>query len=153
MFVKKDTQIKEVNENKKKSWSSVFSSWKDIESTEIPKIVYDDIVDDSDFKPTAEKIRDQKFSSNGSAAELDSLPYDYPENQVIKEKVDDITLALRNNRLDKADVQKLNEALTLTIDKQFKESKASSELKAAERASKNRTAALDAALGVNQEDK
>lgn len=137
----------------KDSWYSAFDDWSSVVPSEIPDIEYDDIVDDSDFKPTAEKIRDQSFSSNGSASDLDSLPYDYPANEVIKEKVDDITLALRNNRLDKADVQKLNEAMTFTLDKQFKDSMTSSELQAAERASKNRTAALDAALGVNQVDK
>lgn len=142
----------EPDQAKKKVWASAFDSWKDVVALSIPEIVYDDIVDDSDFKPTAEKIRDQKFSSNGSSADLDSLPYDYPAYEVIKEKVDDITLALRNGRLDKADVQKLNEAMTGVLDKQFKDSKASSELKAAELASKNRTAALDAALGVNQPD-
>lgn len=145
------------NKNTKKDveklWSSAFENWKDVKFSEIPEVKYDDIVDDSDFKPTAEKIRDQKFSSNGSAADLDSLPYDYSADQVIKEKVDDITLALRNNRLDKADVQKLNEALTGILDKQFKDSKVEKELKDAELASKNRTAALDAALGVNQAEK
>lgn len=144
---------KNIEKEVKKSWSSAFESWKDVEFSEIPEVKYDDIVDASDFKPTAEKIRDQSFSSNGSAADLDSLPYDYPADEVIKEKVDDITLALRNNRLDKADVQKLNEAMTGVLDKQFKDSKAEKELKDAERASKNRTAALDAALGVNQEEK
>lgn len=143
----------ENKKDSKKSWFSVFETWKDFKSSEISEVEYDDIVDDSDFKPTAEKIRDQSFSSNGSASDLDSLPYDYSANEVIKEKVDDITLALRNNRLDKADVQKLNEALTGVLDKQSKDFKASSELKAAERASKNRTAALDLALGVNVEDK
>lgn len=133
-------------------WPSPFCDWKNVKLSPIPKVDYDDIVDDSDFKPTAEKIRDQSFTSNGSASDLDSLPYDYPANEVIKEKVSDITLALRNNRLDKADVQKLNEALTGVLDKQFKDSKAEQELKNAERASKNRTAALDAALGVNQDD-
>lgn len=137
----------------KENWNSAFDDWKDVAPTPIPVIEYDDIVDDSDFKPTAEKIRDQSFTSNGSSSDLDNLPYDYPANEVITEKVDDITLALRNNRLDKADVQKLNEAITSTLDIQFKDHKVSSELKAAERASKNRTAALDAALGVNQEDK
>lgn len=144
---------KKLDQVKKDVWKSAFDSWKDVPASSIPVVEYDDIVDDSDFKPTAEKIRDQSFTSNGSASDLDSLPYDYPASEVIKEKVDDITLALRNGRLDKADVQKLNEAMTDVLDKQHNDSKVSKELEDAERASKNRTAALDAALGVNQPDK
>ena len=69
----------------------------------MPEQEYDDIVDDSDFKPSAERIRDNDF--RGTASGADSGLYDYEAGKPIKEKVSDVELLLRNGKLDKADVQ------------------------------------------------
>lgn len=116
----------------------------------VSKVEYDDIVDDSDFIPTAERIRNGEFSSSGSTGDIGQ--YDYPADEVIKEKVSDIVLLLRNGKLDKADVQVLNEALDKKMSKDHNDKVAADELAKAEKATKNRTAALDAALGVNSDD-
>lgn len=132
-------------------YPSGFDNWHNVNPMPIPEIHYDDIVDDSDFKPTAEQIRDNEFRSNGSALDPDSLQYDYEAGKVIKEKVSDVVLALRNGKLDKADVQVLNEVLTNKLDKSSESKKEADILASEERASKNRTAALDKVLGVNQD--
>lgn len=135
----------------KELYTSVFDSWRQVSSSAIPVVEYDDIVDDSDFRPTAEQIRDNEFRSNGSAIDPDSLQYDYEAGKVIKEKVSDVVLLLRNGKLDKSDVQVLNEALTDKLEKSVQDKKDADVLASEERATKNRTAALDKALGVNQD--
>lgn len=134
-------------------YKSVFEDWKSIKASPIPIVVYDDIVDDSDFKPTAEQIRDNEFRSNGSALDPDSLQYDYEAGKVIKEKVSDVVLALRTGKLDKADVQVLSEFLSNKLDKSVEEKKEADILASEERATKNRTLALDKVLGVDQDSK
>lgn len=130
---------------------SVFYSWNNQPVLPIPTIKYDDIVDDSDFKPSAERIRDNEFRSNGVAVDASNLLYDYEEGKPIKEKVSDIQLALRTGKLDKADVQKLNELLTKKMDKNVQDKKDSDLLKSEEQASKNRSKALDKLLDVNSD--
>lgn len=130
---------------------SAFFLWKIQPEINIPVIKYDDIVDDSDFKPSAERIRDNEFRSNGDAVDASNLLYDYEAGKPIKEKVSDIQLALRTGKLDKADVQKLNELLTEKMDKNVQDKKDSDLLKSEEIASKNRSKALDKLLDVNQD--
>lgn len=130
---------------------SIFSLWNTNIELKLPQIIYDDIVDDSDFKPTAEQIRDNDFRSNGSSSDPDSLQYDYEAGKVIKEKVSDVVLALRNGRLDKADIQVLNESISNKLEQSVEDKKNADILASEERAAKNRSAALDKALGVNQD--
>lgn len=118
----------------------------------IPEQEYDDIVDDSDYKPTAERIRDNDFRGGAGGATDEGL-YDYDANKPINEKVSDVELLLRNGKLDKADVQKLNENLDEMLTSQAEKARDKKLLEASEQASKNRTKALDEALGVNQQDK
>lgn len=130
---------------------SVFHDWQNETVWNPGKLVYEDIVDDSDFKPTAEKIRDGAFSSNGSAVDANSLPYDYKANESITHLVDDVSLALRNGKLDKADIQRLNELVTDKMVKDNQDKSAKDALKSAEKATKNREKALDNILNVNQD--
>lgn len=135
----------------KELYFSVFDSWRFQVPKVVPYLTYDDIVDDSDFRPTAEQIRDNAFRSNGSAIDADSLQYDYEAGKVIKEKVSDVVLYLRNGKLDKADVQVLNEFFTEKLEKSVQDKKDADVLAREELAAKNRTAALDKALGIEQE--
>lgn len=132
-------------------YPSCFDTWRLVSPSAISDVQYDDIVDDSDFRPTAEQIRDNEFRSNGSALDPDSLQYDYEAGKVIKEKVSDVVLMLRNGKLDKADVQVLNEALTNKLEKSVEDKKNADVLASEELAAKNRTAALDKVLGVGQD--
>ena len=109
----------------------------------MPEHKYDDIVDDSDYKPTAERIRDNDF--RGGAGATDQGLYDYDANKPIKEKVSDVELLLRNGKLDKADVQKISESLDEVLGEQAKKSREEKILKAEIQAQKNRTKALDEA--------
>lgn len=112
---------------------------------------YDDIVDDSDFKPTAERIRDNDFRGGASGATDEGL-YDYDANKSITEKVSDVELLLRNGKLDKADVQKISESLDEVLGEQAKKTREKQIIDAEMKAQKNRTKALDEALGVSTLD-
>lgn len=69
---------------------------------------YDDIVDKSEFRPDSETVRGLKLSAG--AGVTDKGLYDYPEGQI--PDVDTVTpelIALRDGKLDRADVQKLSQ--------------------------------------------
>ena len=108
---------------------------------------YDDIVDRTDFRPDSETLRGYKLS-NGAGV-TDSGNYDYPEGDTSKDTVTPELIALRNGRLDRAEVQKLSEA----TDKALKETAdlaRKEKLQADEEAlSKARQAYLDASIGFN----
>lgn len=114
------------------------------------KIKYDDILDSSDFKPSRELIRDRSGSNSG---EIEQGVYDYKKGtKITKENiVTDVELALRNGKLDKADIQKMNEMLDQELSKQAETAKEKQELEKAEKATKNRQKKLDEMLDVNQE--
>lgn len=114
------------------------------------KIKYDDIVDSSDFKPSRELIRDRSGSNSG---EIEQGVYDYKKGtKITKENIiTDVELALRNGKLDKADIQKMNEMLDQELSKQAETAKEKQELEKAEKATKNRQKKLDEMLDVNQE--
>lgn len=68
--------------------------------------VYDDIVDKSEFRPDTETIRGLKLSAGSKLT--DCGLYDYKDGKI--PEVDTVTpelLALREGKLDRADVQKL----------------------------------------------
>nr|DAH73128.1 MAG TPA: hypothetical protein [Microviridae sp.] len=80
-----------------------FSAWKSL-----PPPVYDDIVDKTDFRPDAETVR---------GASISSLPamkgvYDYEDGEVSDSKrPSDIIMALREGKLDKADLPAIESQL------------------------------------------
>lgn len=115
-----------------------------------PKIKYDDIVDTSNFKSSRELIRDKSGSNSG---EIENPHYDYKAGETITEdnRVTDIELALRNNKLDKADVQKLQEMASENLEKQAIKAKDKKLLDEKREAQRNRDKKLDEMLDVNQE--
>lgn len=112
---------------------------------------YDDIVDDSNFRRDSEKIRDMLVS--GTVGSIEKGLYDYQEDEKITKDnvVSDIEIAIRSGQLDKADVQKLKEALDSKIVADKQEADDKQLLEAERQAQKNRTKALDKQLGVNQD--
>lgn len=116
-------------------------------------IKYDDIVDRSNFRTTAETKRDAIAVGKIGAGEKGI--YDYEAGQEIpkgKERITEIELLLRNNKLDKADVQKLKELFDQKANKDITTESEKQALEAENQAAKNRTAALDKMLGTNQNE-
>lgn len=68
------------------------------------------VVDDSEFCPDSEMVRSAKFSPSGGDG---STPlYDYPDGKVPdNDKVSSLVLKIRSGKLDKADVEKVKEAI------------------------------------------
>ena len=68
------------------------------------------VVDDSEFRPDSELVRSAKFSPSGGDG---STPlYDYPDGKVPEnDKVSSLVLKIRSGKLDKADVEKVKEAI------------------------------------------
>lgn len=111
--------------------------------------VYDDILDDSHFKPTSETKRDRQATGKIGAGDKGLYDFDVGDDVNDKTMPSNVELALRSGKLDKADVQVLTD---------FYEKKAKSDVMAAEdkalleaenKAAKNRTAAIDKKLGVD----
>lgn len=74
----------------------------------LPKVKYDDIVDRSDFHPDEDLLR--SVSKGQVSTTVGS--YDYDSDKVPfsdKDTVSPVIVALRSNKLDKADVQKLKQ--------------------------------------------
>lgn len=114
----------------------------------IPNEDNERLVDDSNFKTTSERKRDMILSGNIGAGERGVYDYE-ADSKITKENlVSDIEIALRDGKLDKADVQKLLEIYKDKAVDDIKTEQEKSALEAEEKASKNRTAAIDKQLGI-----
>ena len=74
----------------------------------LPVVNYDDIVDRSNFHPDEDLLR----SVSKGQVSMNVGSYDYDNDKVPfsdKDTVSPVIVALRNNKLDKADVQKLKQ--------------------------------------------
>lgn len=114
--------------------------------TEKMQTIYDDIVDRSQFKSTAEQKRAMQASNQGAG---DKGLYDYEAGEEIptgKNRITDTELMLRTGKLDKADVQKLKTIAEAEASDTIEKAK----LEKADRENKNRTEALDKLIGANQ---
>lgn len=117
-----------------------------------PTIKYDDIVDDSNFRSSAETKRDMIASGKIGAGEQGV--YDYQENEKITSEnlVSDVEIALRSGKLDKADVQKLQEMYAEKGADDVQSAREKQALEKENAKSKNRLKELDDKLGINQEE-
>lgn len=83
------------------------SSWESLKDPE-----YDDIVDRTDFRPDAETVRGSSVSSMPAMKGI----YDYEGGKVTDEKrPSDIIMALREGKLDKADLPAIESQLRKEI--------------------------------------
>ena len=85
----------------------IYSHGKDF-SLFLSKVNYDDIVDRSNFHPDEDLLR----SVSKGQVSMNVGSYDYDDDKVPfsdKDTVSPVIVALRNNKLDKADVQKLKQ--------------------------------------------
>lgn len=80
-----------------------FSAWKSFKPP-----VYDDIVDRTEFRPDAETVRGSSISSIPAMKGV----FDYEDGEVTADKTpSDIIMALREGRLDKADLPRIESQL------------------------------------------
>lgn len=113
--------------------------------------LYDEeIVDKSDYRPDTEDTRAKRLTS--FVADSSDGLYDYPEGfkddlPIVSSEV----IALREGRLDKADVQRIRSELQETANKDLADAKAKEALDEAERVSKARTEYLDKMTGFADE--
>lgn len=116
------------------------------------KLYYDDIVDRSNFRSTAEIKRDMRASGKIGAGEKPI--YDYQAGETIKasDVISELELLLRAGKLDKADIQKLREVFEADAKESAESADTAAKLKAQEEAQTNREKAIDEALGVNQSE-
>lgn len=109
---------------------------------------YDDIVDKSEFRPDSETVRGLKLSAG--AGVTDKGLYDYPEGKI--PDVDTVTpelIALRDGRLDKADVQKLSQEADDALKESMSNAETEKLLAEKEAINNARQAFLDEQTGFN----
>lgn len=96
------------------------------------------VTDPSQFRPDAEQVRALKFSPSGSGV---TPVYDYPDGEVPKDDtVSDELVAVRQGKLDKAEVDALKDSL---ID--------SAKIESDKVLEKKRLEKLDSLLGVESD--
>lgn len=119
-----------------------FFAWKSFKSP-----VYDDIVDKSEFRPDAETVRGASISSVPAMKGV----YDYENGEVTAEKrPSDIIMALREGRLDKADLPAIESQLKKEIQNEQNELQRKADEAALASISKARQDYLDSLTGFDK---
>lgn len=118
------------------------SSWKAFKSPE-----YDDIVDKTDFRPDAETVRGTSISSLPAMRGV----FDYEDGKVTPENTpSDIIMALREGRLDKADLPAIESQLKKEIQNEQNELQKKADEAALASISKARQDYLDSLTGFDK---
>lgn len=110
----------------------------------------DDIVDDSHFKRSSEIKRDMIASGNIGAGERGVYDFNEGEKVTKDNLLSDVEIALRSGKLDKADIQKLQELYKQKAETDVAEAREIKALEDEKQAQTNRLSELDKSLGVNQ---
>ena len=119
-----------------------FSSWNSFKSP-----VYDDIVDRTDFRPDAETVRGASVSSLPAMKGI----FDYEDGEVTAEKTpSDIIMALREGRLDKADLPAIESQLKAEIQNEQNELQRKADEAALASITKARQDYLDSLTGFDK---
>lgn len=119
-----------------------FASWKSFKSPE-----YDDIVDKTDFRPDAETVRGASISSVPAMKGV----FDYEDGKVTADKTpSDIIMALREGRLDKADLPAIESQLREEIQSEQNELQKRADEAALASISKARQDYLDSLTGFDK---
>lgn len=120
-----------------------LSSWKPF-----PGPVYDDIVDKTDFRPDAETVRGASISSVPAMKGI----YDYEDGKITDDKrPSDIIMALREGRLDKADLPAIESQLRKEIQDENDELQRKADEAALASISKARQEYLDSLTGFSKD--
>nr|DAH60931.1 MAG TPA: hypothetical protein [Microviridae sp.] len=119
-----------------------FSIWKSLPSPE-----YDDIVDKTDFRPDSEVVRGSTISSVPAMKGI----YDYDDGEVTDDKrPSDVIMALREGRLDKADLPAIESQLKQEIQRENDELQRKADEAALASISKARQNYLDSLTGFDK---
>lgn len=119
-----------------------LSSWQSLDSPE-----YDDIVDKTDFRPDAETVRGASISSMPAMKGI----YDYDDGEVTeKKRPSDIIMALREGKLDKADLPAIESQLKREIQNENNELQQKADEAALASISKARQDYLDSLTGFDK---
>lgn len=119
-----------------------LSSWQSLGSPE-----YDDIVDKTDFRPDAETVRGASISSMPAMKGI----YDYDDGEVTeKKRPSDIIMALREGKLDKADLPAIESQLKREIQNENNELQQKADEAALASISKARQDYLDSLTGFDK---
>ena len=114
----------------------------------LPKVNYDDIVDRSNFHPDEDLLR----SVSKGQVSMNVGSYDYDDNKVPfsdKDTVSPVIVALRNNKLDKADVQKLKSQIEDFSSKESSSAIEKKNLEKLDKINKSRQDYLDSVMGFD----
>ena len=118
------------------------SSWRSFKDPE-----YDDIVDRTDFRPDAETVRGSTISSLPSAQGV----YDYEDGEITPSKrPSDIIMALREGKLDKADLPRIESQLKEEIANEQNELQREADESALASITKARQEYLDSLTGFDK---
>lgn len=111
-----------------------------------PNLFNEEIVDKSDYRPDSENTRAKRLTS--FVPDSSSGVYDY-DNGFTDDSpmVSPDVVALREGRLDKADIQRIKSELQDQANKDLADAKAKEALEEAEKVSKARTEYLDTLSG------
>ena len=119
-----------------------FSSWESFKDPD-----YDDIVDKTDFRPDAETVRGASISSMPAMKGV----YDYENGEITDDKrPSDIIMALREGKLDKADLPALESQLKKEIQNENNELQRKADEAALASISKARQDYLDSLTGFDK---
>lgn len=119
-----------------------ISSW-----TSFPPPEYDDIVDKTDFRPDAETVRGSSISSLPAMKGV----YDYEDGKVTdSHRPSDIIIALREGKLDKADLPAIESQLRDEIQNENDELQRKADEAALASISKARQDYLDSLTGFDK---
>lgn len=114
----------------------------------LPTVFYDDIVDRSNFHPDEDLLR----SVSKGQVSMNVGSYDYDSDKVPfsdKDTVSPVIVALRNNKLDKADVQKLKQDIEELSSKESSSAVEKNNLEKLDKINKSRQDYLDSVIGFD----
>lgn len=114
----------------------------------LPNVVYDDIVDSSNFHPDEDLLR----SVSKGQVSMNVGSYDYDSDKVPfsdKDTVSPVIVALRNNKLDKADVQKLKQDMEKMSKDESSSAIEKKNLEKLDKINKSRQDYLDSVMGFD----
>lgn len=114
----------------------------------LSKVYYDDIVDRSNFHPDEDLLR----SVSKGQVSMNVGSYDYDSDKVPfsdKDTVSPVIVALRNNKLDKADVQKLKQDMEKLSKDESSSAIEKKNLEKLDKINKSRQDYLDSVMGFD----
>lgn len=114
----------------------------------LPKVNYDDIVDRSNFHPDEDLLR----SVSKGQVSMNVGSYDYDNDKIPfsdKDTVSPVIVALRNNKLDKADVQKLKQDMEKLSKDESSSAIEKKNLEKLDKINKSRQDYLDSVVGFD----